>query len=204
MGETEGIEKMKGFARRQSLANLVTGLVLLEAKGKLAQVLLAIGARRRRVEAGEVLVARRRVLDLLERVQAAVRPLHDERVARAHGYTGDMHAVPLTLAKTIAKTDYWDKFQCDQFDPRIGYLVFDAAFNGGHPAQWLQAAAQVTQDGVVGTGTVAAVRGTDPWRIMARFNASHAEYYASLRNFTFIDGWVNRIAFNLRLGAENG
>ena len=127
-----------------------------------------------------------------------------ERVARAHGYTGDMHALPLTLAKTIAKTDYWDKFQCDQFDPRIGYLVFDAAFNGGHPAQWLQAAAQVTQDGVVGTGTVAAVRGTDPWRIMARFNASHAEYYASLRNFTFIDGWVNRIAFNLRLGAENG
>lgn len=126
-----------------------------------------------------------------------------ETVARAHGYTGPMQDLPLTLAKQIAKSDYWDRYQCDQFDPRIGYLVFDAAFNGGHPAQWLQAAAGTAQDGVIGAATVAAVRNTDAWRVMARFNASHAEYYAALHNYTFIDGWVNRIAFNLRLGAAS-
>jgi lysozyme family protein len=125
-----------------------------------------------------------------------------ERVARAHGYQGDMHALPIETAKAIAKSEYWGKFQCDQFDPRIGYLVFDAAFNGGHPAQWMQAAAGVTVDGSIGAQTIAAVRAVEPWKIMARFNASHAEYYASLRNFTMIDGWVNRIAYNLRLGAQ--
>ena len=124
-----------------------------------------------------------------------------ERVARAHGYTGDMQSLPLALAQQIAKSDYWDAFHCDQFDPRIGYLIFDAAYNGGHPAQWLQAAAGATVDGVIGAQTVAAVRSVDPLKIMMRFNASHAEYYASLKNYTFIDGWMNRIAFNLRLGA---
>lgn len=125
-----------------------------------------------------------------------------EAVARAHGYQGAMQDLTLDLAKQIAKSDYWDKFQCDQFDPRIGYLVFDAAFNGGHPAQWLQEAANVTADGVIGAQTVAAVRNTEPWRIMARFNASHIEYYVSLHNMTFIDGWDKRIAYNLRLGAS--
>lgn len=125
-----------------------------------------------------------------------------ERVARANGYQGDMRTLPIETAKTIAKTEYWDKFQCDQFDPRIGYLVFDAAFNGGHPAQWLQSASGVTADGAIGAQTIASVRSIEPWKIMARFNASHAEYYASLKNYAFIDGWVDRISYNLRLGAQ--
>ena len=124
-----------------------------------------------------------------------------EVVARAWGYNGDMHDLTIAMAKSIAKTNYWDRFQCGQFDPRIGYLIFDAAFNGGHPIQWLQKAVDVNQDGVVGPATICAVRNIEPWRIMARFNAYHAQYYAALDNHTMIDGWVNRIAYNLLLGA---
>jgi lysozyme family protein len=125
-----------------------------------------------------------------------------ESVARACGYQGDMRSLPLDSAKAMAKKMYWDRCQCDQFDPRIGYLVFDAAFNGGHPAQWLQSAAGVTTDGAIGAQTIAAVRAIEPWKIMARFNAAHADYYAGLKNYTFINGWVERIAYNLRLGAQ--
>lgn len=125
-----------------------------------------------------------------------------QAVARANGYMGDMSQLPLEFAKRIARTEYWDKFQCDQFDPRIGYLVFDAVYNGGHPAQWLQSAAKVPIDGVIGAQTIAAVRSVEPIRIMALFNATHLRYYASLKNCAFDDGWMNRIAFNLEMGAS--
>jgi lysozyme family protein len=125
-----------------------------------------------------------------------------QAVAQANGYMGAMQDLPLSTAQTIAKTQYWDRFMCDQFDPRIGYLIFDSAFNGGHPVQWLQQAAGVATDGVIGAQTIGAVRNLDPRQVCMRFNAYHAQYYASLKNFTFIDGWVNRIAANLLVCAQ--
>lgn len=127
-----------------------------------------------------------------------------EAVARESGYQGDMRDLSITAAQAIAKHKYWDKYLCDQMDPRIGYLVFDSAFNGGHPGVWLQEACGAIQDGIIGANTIAAVRSVEPWKIMARFNASHADYYAYLKDYTFIDGWVHRIAYNLRLGASDG
>jgi lysozyme family protein len=126
-----------------------------------------------------------------------------EAVARAWGYQGDMQALPLATAQTIAKTQYWDPYQCDQFDARIGFNVFDAAYNGGHPAQWIQAAAGVTQDGVIGAITIAAVRSLDPMTIIARFNSSRLAYYTSLTSewSTFGAGWTNRISHNLALSS---
>lgn len=122
-----------------------------------------------------------------------------ERVARAWGYTGDMRDLPLETAQAIAKKLYWDPYQCDQFDPRIGFQVFDTAYNGGHPAQWLQSAAGVTADGIIGAITVAAVRQADPLKIVILFNASRIAYYTSLGTWSeFGKGWSNRIANNLR------
>jgi lysozyme family protein len=126
-----------------------------------------------------------------------------ERVARAWGYTGDMREMPLSTAQAISKAWYWNPYQCDQFDPRVGFNVFDAAYNGGHPAQWLQAAAGVTQDGRIGAITIAAVRSINPMQIIAQFNASRLSYYTSLVDEwpTFGRGWINRIARNLQLSA---
>lgn len=124
-------------------------------------------------------------------------------VARAWGYGGPMQLLPLATAQAIAKARYWDAYHCDQFDPRIGFNVFDAAYNGGHPAQWLQAAVGVTQDGVIGAITIAAVRAADPMKVISQFNASRLTYYTSLVNEwpTFGRGWVNRIAHNLQLSS---
>lgn len=124
------------------------------------------------------------------------------RVARSCGYPGDMKDLPLDTAKAIARKFYWDPFQCDQFDPRIGFQVFDAAYNGGHPAQWLQQAAGVTADGIIGAITIAAVRGADPVKIIARFLAYRLQYLGNLSTWpTFGHGWSSRIANNLIRGA---
>lgn len=126
-----------------------------------------------------------------------------ERVARAWGYTGAMQDLPLGTAKAIAKKNYWDPYQCDQFDPRVAFQLFDAAYNGGRPAQWLQQAAGVATDGVIGPITISAVRAADPLKIVILFNASRIVYYTSLGTWeSFGKGWANRIANNLRRAAS--
>lgn len=125
-----------------------------------------------------------------------------ERVARARGYAGDMRDLPLSFAKAVAKTDYWDKYQCDQFAPAIGFAVFDCAYNGGNPAEWLQQAACVKVDGVIGAQTIAALRAADPMKIVMRFTALRLSYMADLKVWpVFGRGWCKRIANNLTLGA---
>jgi lysozyme family protein len=125
-----------------------------------------------------------------------------ERVARACGYQGDMRQLPLIVARSIAKSEYWDRFQCDQFDPAIGYQVFDTAYNGGHPVQWLQQAAGVEVDGKIGPKTIAAVRAADPARVVLQFNAARIKYMTSLDSWASNGkGWARRIADNLLRGA---
>jgi lysozyme family protein len=126
-----------------------------------------------------------------------------QRVAQANGYTGPMKYLPLNTAKAIAKHEYWDVYSCDSFDPRVAFQVFDAAYNGGFVAKWLQRAAGVTADGVIGPVTVAAVNAADPLRIILRFNSQRLTYLAMLSTFpTFGRGWANRIAKNLLIGAQ--
>ncbi|KAF3997560.1 glycoside hydrolase family 108 protein [Glaciimonas immobilis] len=125
-----------------------------------------------------------------------------KRVAVANGYTGNMRDLTLDVAQTIAKTQYWDKYRCDEFDAHIGFQVFDAAYNGGHPAQWLQQACGAVVDGAIGPGTIAAVCAADPMKVVMRFDAYRLQYLASLKMPTFADGWMNRIANNLLIGAQ--
>lgn len=113
----------------------------------------------------------------------------------------DIKNLTIEQAKTIAKRDYWDRYQCDEFDPRIGYQVFDAAYNGAHAALWLQQSVGAVPDGHIGPATVAAVKAADPDKIVMRFDSYRLDYLADLKSPTFADGWMHRIATNLRIGA---
>jgi lysozyme family protein len=124
-------------------------------------------------------------------------------VARANGYTGPMQDLPQSLAKAIAKKKYWDPYQLDQIDPNIAFQVMDAAYNGGHPAQWMQQSAGVTADGVIGAQTIAAIRAANVYQFIMRFDSCRLDYLASLKALpSFAGGWMRRIANNLRLGAQ--
>lgn len=120
------------------------------------------------------------------------------RVARKHGYTGPMRDLPLNTARTIAKTEYWDAYRCDDMPAQVGFQVLDAAYNGGHPAQWLQRAVGVAEDGTIGPVTLAAVKAADPDDVCLRLDAYRLQYLTELTTWpTFGRGWARRIAANL-------
>jgi len=90
------------------------------------------------------------------------------RVARAHGYLGPMRDLPLGLATSIARTEYWERLRLDEIaamSPRIAMEVFDTNFNfyEGAAAEFLQRSINAMTrsgledlkvDGVIGSGTV--------------------------------------------------
>jgi lysozyme family protein len=122
-----------------------------------------------------------------------------EKVAREEGYLGAMRDMPESFAKGVAFRRYWRPHLCDQLPAALAFHVFDAAYNGGHPAVWLQQAVRgvASVDGIIGPATVAAVRAADPERVMRLFGAYRELYLVGLEGFGHDGrGWIRRCARN--------
>lgn len=105
----------------------------------------------------------------------------------------DFSTLTYGQAQALAKQRYWDPHGCDQFSPVIGWLVFDTAYNGGHPVQWLQAAVGVKVDGVAGAQTVSAVRMHSVATVALRFMASRMDYWTECGGWHSEGrGWIHR------------
>ena len=119
-----------------------------------------------------------------------------EAVAREEGYTGDMRNLPLDLAKRIYKKRYWDKVSADSLPPSIRLAVFDAAVNSG-PRQailWLQRAAGVSDDGIIGPITLRAVNALNADALRMKILAQRLRFLTNLNTFsTFGRGWTRRV-----------
>lgn len=125
-------------------------------------------------------------------------------VARANGYSGPMRDMPQEVAKDIYRRKYWRPWM-DTLAYSVAFQVFDASVNSGErqAARWLQRAAGVKDDGVVGPVTLAAVSKADPVKLAVLFCASRLEFLTSLPTWsTFCKGWARRIAGNLRKAGE--
>lgn len=112
----------------------------------------------------------------------------------------DIAALTLQDVRELYKRDYWIRAQCDRLPPALAFQVFDGAVNSGigTSIRWLQAAAGVAQDGVVGPLTIRAVGDKDAAVMLARFNGERLKFMASLSTFdVFGRGWARRIAANL-------
>jgi len=108
------------------------------------------------------------------------------RVARKHGYAGAMRDLPLDLAKSIAKAEYWDSVAGDELPDKLDFTVFDAAYNSGpeRAEKWLGQARQPATD--------------DVDKIVMRFDAYRLLFLDSLPTWpSFGRGWARRIAENL-------
>lgn len=124
-----------------------------------------------------------------------------QRVARAHGYTGDMRVLPLETARAIAKTTYWDPLHLDEFDPRVAFQMLDTNWNGGQTVRWAQAAAGAAVDGRMGPATIAAIKVCDPHAFILSFLSQRLMYLTNLATWSsFGKGWSRRIANNLKRG----
>lgn len=109
-----------------------------------------------------------------------------KRVALKHGYTGAMRDLPLDLAKSIAKVEYWNPVSGDDLPTPLDFQVFDASYNSGpeRAEKWLGQAQQPPTD--------------DQEKIILRFDGYRLLFLCSLPTFpTFGKGWAKRIAKNL-------
>lgn len=126
------------------------------------------------------------------------------RTARAEGYTGTMRALTREQAKAIYRAAYWDRARAEQYDPAIGFQVFDAAVNHGigNAVRFLQRAAGVADDGAVGAITLAAIHAMPVTDVLTRFHAERLDFYTKLSTWpAFGKGWVRRVVGNLRYAA---
>ena len=121
-----------------------------------------------------------------------------ERVARQHGYKGDMRDLPLSVATAIYRKQYWGMIKADQLPDALRFHVFDAAVNSGNvqAIKWLQQCAGVKVDGIIGPVTIKAAAGVSP----AKYSAVRLRFMTGLKTWpTFGKGWARRIADNLEL-----
>jgi lysozyme family protein len=120
-----------------------------------------------------------------------------EAVAREVGYRGDMRELPLDLAKRIYIERYWRPVRADELPAGVRYAVFDAAVNSGpgQAVKWLQRAAGVADDGVLGPKTMAAVNALNADSLRSKILAQRLRFMSSLPNWpAFSRGWSRRIA----------
>lgn len=120
-----------------------------------------------------------------------------KRVAQANGYTGDMRNLPVDVAKSIYRRDYWEPCKCDLLPPVVRYPVFDAAVNSGvrQAALWLQRAVGSTIDGKIGSHTIMAAGMHVPEKVASRILSQRLRFMTDLRGWpTFGKGWARRIA----------
>lgn len=106
----------------------------------------------------------------------------------------------------IYRADFWDRVQGDKMPRAFVFQALDAAVNHGvgNAVRWMQRAAGVADDGLIGPMTLAAISRNEPADLVLNFNAERLNFYAKLGTFdTFGRGWVNRVAGNLRYAAQD-
>lgn len=92
--------------------------------------------------------------------------------------------------------DYWLKCGCDQLPPAVALCTFDAAVNcgPGTALRWVQSAAGVAADGVIGPLTIAAAKAKTAADLLNSIAAQRVLYYIGLPTFAaFGNGWVRRV-----------
>lgn len=120
------------------------------------------------------------------------------RAARRNGYTGHMRDLPLSKATEIYRISYWSMISADKLPDALRFHVFDAAVNSGHvqAIKWLQQAAGVKEDGIIGPRTLQAAELVTP----AKYSAIRLRFMTGLPTWgSFGKGWARRIAENLEI-----
>jgi lysozyme family protein len=124
-----------------------------------------------------------------------------ERVARQHGYLGQMQDIPMQLVRNIYRKDYWNACRCDDLPGALRLPVFDFAVNSGvsRAIRTLQTVLGVTADGVFGPRTLDALQQVDSRRLAYHLCLSRLDFLTALGHFsTFARGWVRRVTDIMR------
>jgi lysozyme family protein len=119
-----------------------------------------------------------------------------KRTARAHGYTGSMRSIPMSVVRTIYRKSYWDRVNGDALPAGVDYAVFDFAVNSGpgRAIPFLQRAVGVPSDGQIGPVTLDAVTRKGSEAVIKRLCQSRLAWLKKLKTWrTFGRGWERRV-----------
>jgi len=108
-------------------------------------------------------------------------------------------AMTLPDFQAFYRANYWAPNNCDRLPWPVCLVVFSGEVNsGGEGAMALQAALGITQDGIVGPITLAAVAKINPVDLALWTSVRRDGFYRALANFsTFGQGWVKRLMSDL-------
>lgn len=107
-----------------------------------------------------------------------------------------MRALTPADVAPIYRKIYWDRINGDELPDGVDYATFDAAINSGpdRAIRWLQTAAGVTADGIIGPKTMQAVNAADRFKLILRINEQRLMFLKLLRHWdTFGKGWGRRV-----------
>lgn len=110
--------------------------------------------------------------------------------------TNAMKRLTPAMVKPLYKRKYWDKVSGDDLPSGLDYCVFDAAVNSGpgRAVKWLQQILGVTQDGVIGPKTLAAIRASNLKQVIAQYNDMRLSFLKELPTWgVFGKGWERRV-----------
>lgn len=131
-----------------------------------------------------------------------------EAVARQNGYKGNMRDLPLELAKSIYRKNYWDSIKLDQVkNYGLQYKMFDIGVNCGigtsvkltqRAYNILNTSGLLDTDGKIGPKTINAINSYPKQdRLVKLLNAYQCKYYIDItennpKNKSFIFGWIDK------------
>lgn len=119
-----------------------------------------------------------------------------QAVASAWG-VDDVHDLTPATVRPIYLSAYWHASMCDSLPTGVDRLVFDSAVNCGtaRARRWLQVAAGVKADGVIGPKTLEAVSHASPKILVAVISSQRKAFYQQDEDFDeFGRGWLARLA----------
>lgn len=99
-------------------------------------------------------------------------------------------------AKSIYRRYYWDAIRADEMPSAVAVAVFDMAVNAGNRTaiRLLQRVVRVTDDGIIGPVTLAAVNDAEPNDVAVRYAAERLMHYAAIPGWQrYGRGWARRV-----------
>ncbi|GAA5102661.1 glycoside hydrolase family 108 protein [Wohlfahrtiimonas larvae] len=119
-----------------------------------------------------------------------------ERLARTHGYKGDMKHLSMDEAIDIYYEEFWKGKVSNHIKHHLAFHLFDCSINSGYSraVKILQEALGLKADGLLGVDTVNAISQHTEKEIIYLFGINRMYFYSTLANYsTFGKGWRNRL-----------
>jgi lysozyme family protein len=112
----------------------------------------------------------------------------------------DMQSITQKEAKELYKIHFWDRNLGDQFKSQsVANTVIDHQINSGRGIKIAQRllnerfGKSLAVDGIMGKNTLKAINSVNAKIFVEKYNEARADYYKSVGNQTFLNGWLIRL-----------